>query len=83
MGRPEAPKRSAPLEGLGFMGDQMLHHSQQPGPVVSQLRIEVLDVVANRNGAAHRNTPRRPGARAGWIFPMVVCMPEGKNRALT
>jgi hypothetical protein len=38
---------------------------QQPGPVVRQLGIEVLDVVANRNGAAHRNTPRRPGARGG------------------
>jgi hypothetical protein len=65
------------------MGDQMLQHSKQPGPVVSQLGIEVLDVVAYRNAAAHRNTPRRPGARAGWIFPRVVCMPEGKNRALT
>jgi hypothetical protein len=65
------------------MGDQMLQHSQQPGPVVSQLGIEVLDVVAYRDGAAHRNTPRRPGARAGWIFPMVACMPEGKNKALT
>jgi hypothetical protein len=40
--------------------------------VVSQLGIEVLDVVASGDGAAHRNTPRRPGARAGWIFPMVV-----------
>jgi hypothetical protein len=65
------------------MGDQMLQYSQKPGPVVSQLRIEVLDVVANRDGAAHRNTPRRPGARAGSFFPRVVCMPDGKNRALT
>ena len=65
------------------MGDQLLQHSQQPGPVVSQLGIEVLDVVAYRDGAAHRNTPRRPGARAGWLFATAVCMPEGKNRALT
>ncbi len=49
--------------------------------MLRQLRIEVLDVIAIEDGAAHRNTPRRPGARAGCIFPMVVCMPEGKNRA--
>jgi len=83
MGRPEPPQRSPLFQGLGFMGDQMLQYSQKPGPVVRQIGIEVLDVVAYRYGAAHRNNPRRPGARAGWIFPRVVCMPEGKNRALT
>ena len=31
--------------------------------LVSQLRIEMLDVVASANGAVHRNTPRRPGVR--------------------
>jgi hypothetical protein len=51
--------------------------------MVRQVGIEVLDVVASGDGAAHRNTPRRPGASAGWIFPRVACMPEGKNRALT
>jgi hypothetical protein len=65
------------------MGDQMLQHRQQPGPVVRELGIKVLDVVAGRNEVDHRNIPRRPGARAGWIFPRVACMPEGKNRALT
>ena len=65
------------------MGHQLLQHRQQPGPVVRQVGIEVLDVVAGRDGAAHRNTPRRPGARAGSFFPMAPCMPEGKNRALT
>jgi hypothetical protein len=63
------------------MGHQLLQHRLQPGPVVIELRIEVLDVIACRDGATHRNTPRRPGARAGWIFPMVFCMPEGKNRS--
>jgi hypothetical protein len=61
----------------------MFQHSQQPGPVVRQVGIEVLDVVAYRYGAAHWNNPRRPGDRAGWFFPMTLCMPEGKNRALT
>ena len=65
------------------MDHQLLQHCLQPGPVVRQLRVEVLDVVAGRDGAAHRNTPRRPGARAGWFLPMADCMPEGKNRALT
>jgi hypothetical protein len=50
MGRPEPPQRP-PLQGLGLMGHQMLQHRQQPGPVVSQLGIEVLDVVASRKGA--------------------------------
>ena len=50
MGRPEAPQRSALLQGLGFIGDQMLQHRQQPGPVVRQLRNKVLDVVASRDG---------------------------------
>jgi len=83
MGRPEAPQRSALLQRLGFMGDQMLKHLQLPGAVVGQLRIEVLDVGRGRNGAAHRNTPRRPGASAGWLPTTAVCMPEGKNSALT
>jgi hypothetical protein len=65
------------------MGHQLLQHRQQPGPVVRQLGIEVLDVVAGRDGAAHRNTPRRPGASAGWLVAEAVCMPEGRNRALT
>jgi len=83
MGRPEAPQRSPLLQRPGLMGNQMLQHRQQPGPVVRQLGIEVLDVVASGDGATHRNSPRRPGVRTGWIFPRVACMPEGKNRALT
>ena len=47
------------------MRHQLLQHGQQPVPVVGQLGIEVLDVVGNRDGVAHRNTPRRPGASAG------------------
>ncbi len=82
MGRPEPAKHAALLQRLGVMGAQLLQHRQQPGPVVSQLRIEVLDVGRGRNGAAHRNTPRRPGARADWLLAAAVCMPEGKNRAL-
>jgi hypothetical protein len=27
--------------------------------------------------------PAGPGARAGSFFPIALCMPEGKNRALT
>jgi hypothetical protein len=63
------------------MRHQLLQHRQQPGTVVRQGWIEVIDVSAGWDGAAHWNTPRRPGARAGWIFPRVACMPEGKNRA--
>ena len=51
------------------MGHQLLQHRLEPGPVVSQLRIEVLDVVASRDRAAHRNTPRRPGGECR----LVVC----------
>ncbi len=80
---PQAPECAALLQGLGVIGHKALQHRQQPGAVVSQLWIEVLDVGRGRNGAAHRNTPRRPGARAGWLLAAAVCMPEGKNRALT
>ena len=83
MSCPQPPQGSPLFQGLGLMGNQLLQHRQQPSPVVRQFGIEVLDVVASRDRAAHRNTPRRPGVRAGWIFPMVACMPEGKKRALT
>jgi hypothetical protein len=63
------------------MGNQMLQHRQQPGSVVRQIGIEVPDVVGCTDGAAHRNTPRRPGGSAGWVLAMAVCKPEGKNRA--
>jgi hypothetical protein len=43
--------------------------------------IEVLDVVGCTDGTAHRNTPRRPGCSSGWVLPMAVCIPEGKNSA--
>ena len=77
---PQPPEGAAFLKGLGLMADQTIQHRKQPGPVVSQLWIEVLDVDRGGNGATHRNTPRRPGARAGWIPAAAVCMPEGKNR---
>jgi hypothetical protein len=51
--------------------------------MVIQHRIEMGDVIANRHGATHRNNPRRPGARAGWLLLAAICMPEGKNKALT
>ena len=51
--------------------------------MVRQIGIEVLDEVGCTDGTAHRNTPRRPGGSAGWVLAMAVCMPEGKNRALT
>jgi hypothetical protein len=51
--------------------------------VVSQLLIEVLDVDRGGNGAAHRNTPRRPEARASWLPTTAVFIPERKNSALT
>ena len=46
-----------------LMGHQPLQHRLQPGPVVSQIGIEVLDVVGCTDGTAHRNTPRRPGGQ--------------------
>ena len=46
-----------------------------------QLGIEMLDVVASRDRAVHRNTPRRPGTSAGWLVATAAYMPEGKNRA--
>ena len=82
-GAPELPQAATFLQGPGLIDHQPLQHRQQPGPVVIQLRIEMGDVVASRNGAAHRNNPRRPGARAGWLLLAAICMPEGKNRALT
>jgi hypothetical protein len=51
------------------MGHQLLQHRLQPGPVLRQLGIEVLDGVASRDRAAHRNTPRRPGGECR----LVVC----------
>ena len=44
-----------------------------------QLGIEVLNLVSRRDGAAHWNILRRPGASASW-FATAVCMKEGKNR---
>ena len=63
------------------MGNQLLQECQQPGPVLGEVWIEVLDVVASRDGAVHQKTPRRPGASAGWLAAAAVNMPEGKNRA--
>ena len=83
MGSPKMPQAAALLQGLGRMGHQLLQHRLQPGPVVGEVWIEVLNVDASWDGAAHRNTPRRPGASAGWLFAAAVCMPEGKNKALT
>jgi hypothetical protein len=57
------------------MGHQLLQECQQQGPVVRQLGIEVLDVIASRDGAVHRKTPRRPGASAGWLAAAAVSMP--------
>ena len=53
---------------------------QQPGLVMRQLGIEVLNLVSRRDGAPHRNIPLRPEARAGWLVAAADCMPEGKNR---
>ena len=44
---------------------QPLKKCQQPGLVMRQLGIEVLNLVSRRDGAAHWNIPRRPGASAG------------------
>ena len=54
-------------KSLRLMGHQLLQHRQQPGPMVRQVWIEVLDVVGSRDGAADRNIPRRPGASTGWL----------------
>ncbi len=63
MGRPEPAQSAAFLQGLGLMGHQLLQDCQQPGPVVRQLGIEVLDVVAGRgpgsSSAAHRHQRTR------------------------
>lgn len=83
MGCPEPAQGAAFLHGLGLMGHQLLQNRQQPGPVMRELGIEVLDVVVGRDGFVHRNTPRRPGAKATWLFAAALCMPEGKKRALT
>jgi hypothetical protein len=63
MAVPEPPQRSPLLQCLGVVAYQLLQHSLQPGPVLIQLRIEMLDVVAGGDGEVHRNTPRRPGVR--------------------
>ena len=52
-----------------------------PGPVVIQLRIEMGELVSSRSSAAHQNSPRRLGAKAGWLLLGAITMPEGKNRA--
>jgi len=67
------------------MGHQMLQHRQQPGPVVRQLGIQVLDVDAGRDEVAHRNTPpagsqrrlvgRRCGLHAGRVKQSAVRHP--------
>jgi hypothetical protein len=67
MGSQEPAEGAAFLQGLGLMGHQLLQNRQQPGPVMRQLGIEVLDVVAGRVGAVHRNILRRPGANATWM----------------
>jgi len=64
-GASQPPERPALQQRFGFMDHQTLQRYLQPGPVVIQLRIGMGDVIASRNGAAHRNNPRRPGARAG------------------
>jgi hypothetical protein len=58
-----------------------IQHLARPGAVVGKLRIAVLDIGPGRNGAAHRNTPRRLGARAGMLLATAVCRPEGKHMA--
>ena len=52
-----------------------------PGPVVIQLRIEMGELVPTGSGGAHQNSPRRLGAKGGWLLLGATSMPEGKNRA--
>ena len=63
-GAPQPPERPTLHQRFGFMVHQALQCRLQPGPVKLQRRIEVRHVVVGGDGAAHRNTPRRPGVRA-------------------
>ena len=63
-GAPQPPEGAALHQRLRFMVHQTLQCRLQPGPVVRQLRIEMRHVAVGGDGAAHRNTPRRPGVRA-------------------
>lgn len=68
MGPPQAPQGSTLLQYLELMGHQPVQHRQQQSRVVRQAGLEVLEVVAGRDGAAHRNTPRRPGAKGRLVL---------------
>jgi hypothetical protein len=73
---PQAPQGSPLLQRLGVVAYQLLQHRLQPGPVVIQLGIEMLDVIASADGAIDRNTPpppfRQSEAPLRWPQPMTV-----------
>lgn len=77
MGRPEPAQSAAFLQGLGLMGQQVLQDSQQPGPVVRQLGIEVLDVVAGRDGAVHLHAGGEEQGESRAARPAGIHLPGG------